>query len=189
VRTIVEIRNDMRGDLMPDVPEEKNKSDLILKEIMRRKEQERTVDVEERKVKMVIFSLAGERYAFYGENIKEILPLMPVSYVPGAPDFIPGVISIRGEIESVININRFLKLPDPTSAQGSRIAVAEKDGIRSGLLVDSLLDVLDIPLSAIKPPLATLSKSVREFVAGEFIFQERSVTILDIGKIFGKITA
>ena len=175
--------------MMLETPDENNKSDLILKSIMRRKGQELVVDVEEQKVKMVIFFLFGERYAFYGENVKEILPLMPVSYVPGAPDFIPGVINIRGEIESVININRFLELPDPSSVQRGRIAVAEKDGIRSGILVDSLEDVLDIPLSAIRPPLATLSQTIKEFVAGEFVYDDKSVTILDIGKIFRKIAA
>lgn len=174
---------------MAEASEETTKSDLILQEIMRRKEQERTVDVEELRVKMVVFSLGGELYAFYGESIREILPNMPVSYVPGAPDFIPGVINVRGEIESVISINRFLELPDPASTREARIAVAERNGIRSGILVDTLEDVLDIPYSAVRPPLATLSPAVKEFVSGEFLLQHKTVTILDIGKIFGKIGA
>ena len=166
----------------------KNKSDLILEEIMRRKEKEKIVNVEEKQVKVVIFSLRGEFYAFYGEYIKEILPLMTIHYVPGSPDFIPGVINVRGEIESVININRFLGLPDAPNPPGSRIALAVADGIRSGILVDSIEEVLDIPASLVKPPLDTLSKSIKEFVTGEFIHKEKLVTILDVGKIFGKIT-
>ena len=166
----------------------KNKSDLILEEIMRRKEKERIVDVEEKQVKVVIFSLHGDFYAFYGEYIKEILPLMTIYYVPGSPDFIPGVINVRGEIDSVININRFLGLPDSANSQSSRIALAVTDGIRSGILVDSIEEVLDIPASSVKPPLDTLSKSIKEFVAGEFTHKNKLVTILDIGQIFGKIT-
>ncbi len=166
---------------------ERNKSDLILEEIMRRKEKERVVDVEGKKVKVVIFSLRDDFYAFYGEYIKEILPLITIYYVPGAVEFIPGVINVRGEIESVININSFLGIPDGANIRSGRIALAAINGIRSGILVDSIEDVLDVPVSAIKPPLDSLSKSVKEFVVGEFIHLERLVTILDIGKIFEKI--
>ncbi len=166
----------------------KNKSDLILKEIMRRREKEKTVDVEEKQVKVVIFSLHGDFYAFYGEYIKEILPLLTIYYVPGSPDFIPGVINVRGEIESVININSFLDIPDSASPPSSRIALAITDGIRSGILVDSIEEVLDIPAGSVKPPLDTLSKSIKEFVAGEFLHGDKLITILDIGRIFGKIT-
>ncbi|MCK9364809.1 MAG: chemotaxis protein CheW [Syntrophales bacterium] len=164
-----------------------NKSDLILDGIMRRKEKERIVDVEEKKVKVVIFSLHGDFYAFYGEHIKEILPLLTIYYVPGSPEFIPGVINVRGEIESVININRFLGLPDSENSPTSRIALTVTDGIRSGILVDSIEEVLDIPASLVNPPLDTLSKSIKEFVSGEFTHKGKLVTILDIGKIFGKI--
>lgn len=173
---------------MTDDSNEKRKSNLILEEIMRRKEKERTVDVEEKKVKVVIFSLHQEFYAFYGEHIKEILPLMTIYYVPGFPDFIAGVINNRGEIESVVTINRFLDLSDSQRGHNCRIALAEKDGIRSGILVDSIEDVLDTPVSGIRPPLDTLATSIKEFVTGEFIHRGKPVTILDIGKIFGKIT-
>jgi purine-binding chemotaxis protein CheW len=166
---------------------QKNKSDQILEEIMRRKEKERIVDVEESKIKVVIFSLQGGLYAFYGEHIKEILPLMTIYYVPGAAEYIPGVINVRGEIESVININRFLGIADTANAQSGRIALAAANGIRSGILVDAIEDVLDIPANAVKPPLDTLSKSLKEFVTGEFIHRERLITILDIGKIFARV--
>jgi len=166
----------------------KNKCDLILEGIMRRKEQERIVDVEEKKVKVVIFSLHGDLYVFYGEYIKEILPLLPIYPVPGSPEFIPGIINVRGEVESVININRFLGLPDSANSPSNRIALAVADGIRSGILIDSIEEVLDIPVSLITPPLNTLAKSIKEFVSGEFIHKDKLITILDIGKIFGKIT-
>ena len=163
-----------------DTTGNKNKSDLILEEIMRRKEKERIVDVEEKTVKVVIFSLHGDFYAFYGEYIKEILPLMTIYYVPGSPEFIPGVINVRGEIESVININSFLDLPDSTNPPSGRIALAVTDGIRSGILVDSIEEVLDLPASSVKPPLDTLSKSIKEFVAGEFIHKDIIIWLLAI---------
>jgi purine-binding chemotaxis protein CheW len=164
------------------------KSDQVLEEIRKRKERGGVVDVEEEKVKVVIFSLQGDFYAFYGEHIKEILPFMTIYPVPGAADFIHGVINNRGEIESVVNINRFLGLTAAASPLSGRIALADANGVRSGILVDIIEEVLDIPATAVKPALDTLSPAIKEFVAGQFEHQDQYVTILDVGKIFGKIT-
>lgn len=167
---------------------EKVTGDTISEKILSRKEREAVVDVEEETVKVVIFSLHGHLFAFYGKSVKKLMPPLPVYCVPGSPDFIPGVINIRGEIESVLDINRFLGLPEAQNAPSSRIAVAEMDGIRSGVLIDSVEDVADIPVGSIKPPLDTLSPAIKEFVSGEFVYRDGLVILLDIGAIFRKIT-
>ncbi len=100
------------------------KSDLILEELRKRKAQKAVVDVEEKKMKVVIFHLRGDLFAFPGENVKEILPLTGIYPVPGAPDFIPGVINNRGEIDSVVTINGFLGLSESERSPSCRIAVA-----------------------------------------------------------------
>lgn len=166
----------------------KKKSNLILDEVKRRRNLEKVVDVEETRVKLVIFSLLEDFYAFYGSDVGEILPLADIYFVPGSPDFILGVINVRGDIESVVTINKFLGLPEGNRTPGSRIALAVKGGIRSGILVDSIEDVVDVPLSSIKPPLSTLDKAKRELVTGEMDYRNKNVTLLDLGRIFGKIS-
>jgi purine-binding chemotaxis protein CheW len=175
--------------LESSVKSQKNKNDLILDELKRRKTREKIVEVEEDTVKVVIFSLLGELFAFKGSDVKEILSLLPIHCVPGSPDFIPGVINIRGDIESVIKINKFLGLPDSEPSTKSRIAISEMDGIRSGVLLDSVEDVMDIPASSVTPPLLTLGKDAKEYVSGQFLYGDKSVTILDVGKIFGRLGA
>jgi len=165
-----------------------HKSDLILDEIKRRRTRERTtVDVEDRKVKLVIFTLAGNCFAFCGKDVKKILPVPRIYAVPGSPDFILGVIHERGDVESVIAINAFLGLPELARTQSNRIAVAEGGGMRSGIMLEAILDVIDLPESAIKPPLPTLDRSRRELVTGETAHGDRNVTLLDIGNIFGRM--
>jgi len=170
-----------RGDT---VAIEKNKAYLLLEELKKRKDREQIVNVEEQQVKLVFFTLLNDYYAFYGGDIKEILPLTKIFYVPGAPDYILGIINVRGDIESVININKFLGLPDFKITPKNRIAMAEKDGLRSGILVESIEDVLDVPHSSIKAPLSTLDKTIKEFVSGEIDYKNKNVTILDISRIF-----
>lgn len=173
---------------MNDALDEQYTSDRILAEIGRRTKRETIVDGGEEKVKVVIFLLHGDRFAFFGESVKELLPPMAVYFVPGSPGFITGVINIRGQIESVLSMNSFLGLSDAKDTRRSRIVLAEKDGIRSGVLVDSVEDVADISVNSIKPPLDTLSTSIKEFVSGEFFYQDHLIIMLDIGRIFGKIT-
>lgn len=149
-------------------------------------ERPRIVDVEEAQVKIVIFSIAEELYAFYGADVREILPPAEISPVPGLPEFLPGLINVRGDVESVVDIRHFLQIPTPPSAQGF-IVLAAKNDIRSGVLVDAVIDVDDIPLGNISPPLSTLEAGIREFIVGEFDYGARSVALLDLGAIFAKI--
>lgn len=167
--------------------DDKKRYELIIEELKKRKGKEATVDVEAENLKLVIFTLGDGHYAFPGADVKEILPLMEIFPVPGAPDFIPGVINNRGDIESVINLNKFLGIPDSDSTAASRIAIVSKAGLRSGILLDAVLDVMDVPLASVKPPLSTLDGAVKELVAGEVTYNSRNVVMLDAGRLFEKL--
>jgi len=165
----------------------KKRTELILEELKKRKGKEATVDVEAESVKLVIFMLRDGQYAFPGADVKEILPLTDIFPVPGAPDFIPGVINNRGDIESVISLNKFLGIPDSDKTAASRIAMASKAGLRSGILVDAVIDVVDVPLTSIKPPLSTLEGVIKDLVTGEVTYNDRNVVMLDVGRLFEKL--
>jgi purine-binding chemotaxis protein CheW len=167
--------------------DEQLKSELILNELKRRQRTREVVDVEEERVKIVIFTAGGKRYAFYGADIREILPADGISWVPGLPEYIPGLINIRGDIESVIDIRYFLG-EERAAPAISRIAMVVHDDFRSGVLIDSIEDVVDIPVSLITPPLATLDGAARDLVSGELTCGGETVTLLDIGKLAAKIT-
>jgi len=139
--------------------------------------------VEEEKAKFVIFSLHDGLYAFAGGDVKEILPALEVFPVPGAPQSVPGVINNRGDIEAVIDLRVVLGLHPGERTERSRIVMTEKAGVRSGMLVDSVLDVVDLPPSSIKPPLATLDDATRKLVTGETLYRDRSVVLLEVHRI------
>ncbi|HWP46417.1 MAG TPA: chemotaxis protein CheW [Candidatus Limnocylindrales bacterium] len=168
---------------------DKNKSDFILAEVKKLKSQEKILDPEEEKVKLVIFTLAGDYYAFQGEEVKEILPVGKITYVPGSPEVILGILNVRGDIESVLDIHKLMELPSSKITPASRIIIAAKGDIRSGIQVDSVEDVVDIPKSSIQPPLATLHHSIREFAIGQTIYRDRTTVFLSVGKIFEKLTS
>ena len=164
-----------------------NRSDLILNELKKNAKKKEIRTLDEETVKTVVFTLNGDYYAFCGQDVKEIIPYTDIYFVPGAPDFMLGVINIRGDIESVISINGLLGMPYSETNKNSRIAIVENNGHRSGILLDSIEDVVDIPESSVKPPLSTLSDAVREYVAGETLHKGKSVIVINAEKIFKKI--
>lgn len=164
------------------------KSDRILEEIRKRKSQDQEVQQEEEKVKLVVFTLDGHYYALQGGDVKEILTVQKIYRVPGTPAFMLGIINVRGDIQSVIDINLFMGLPRTQTSPDSRIVIAENGGVRSGILVDQVEDVLDMPGNSIQQPISTLKDSIRFFVTGEFAYRHHNVTLLDAGKLFEKMT-
>ena len=168
---------------------DENRTDNLVDALKTRRESSRVIDVDERKVKVVIFFLSSSLYAFYGEEVREILPYCNIFYVPGALENMLGVINVRGDIESVINIHRVLGLPDSEKSSKSRILISQAAGIRSGILVDSIEDVLDIPVNSIRPPLSTTDISLKDFISGEMLYGNRNISILQAGAIFRKTCA
>lgn len=158
------------------------KSELILNDLKKRQRTKEVVDVEEERVKVVIFICGENRYAFYGADIREILPTCDISWVPGLPDYLPGLINVRGDIESVIDIGHFVG--EEKSDRGKRlIAMAVRGDFHSGVMIESIEDVVDVPLSTIRPPLATLNGPARDLVIGAIEYGDETISLLDIGRL------
>ncbi|QWR78116.1 chemotaxis protein CheW [Candidatus Magnetomonas plexicatena] len=176
-----------------DKTETASKSDSLLAEVKSLRGRRQIVDVEEKTVKLVIFSLDDNMFAFYGDFIKEILQSLKVFFVPGCPDFIVGVINIRGDIESVLDIRGFLGCApknygtDITLQKNNRIVIGQTDDFKSGIVVDSVVDVLDVSVHSIKASTAAISGALKDFAIGEFLYSDKNVIILDFNKIPDKL--
>ena len=171
------------------MPEERDddKYRNIIETTKKHQEEKKGISVDEELVKVVIFTLNGVFYAFYGSYIKSILPYSTVTFVPGCPDYILGIINVRGDIESVLNIHHFLNLQSEPVENSARIVIAETAGIRSGILVNSVEDVIDVGVSSIVPSLSTIKNSIKEFVAGELHYKNSLVTVFNVERIFDRV--
>ncbi|WP_252106097.1 MULTISPECIES: chemotaxis protein CheW [unclassified Halomonas] len=119
--------------------------------------------LEEPTRQLVLFRLAGQRFAFDGAHVREILSgEAPVYFVPGVARSVEGVIHLRGHIESVIALHALLGLT-PSDGVG-RVLLVEAAGLRTGVRIDQLDDVCDVALSALKAPPETLDTALKPFV-------------------------
>lgn len=163
---------------------EQNQNNLDKMLSLRRELSSEIINVDEESIKLVVFELAGDWLAFPGENISEILPKVEVFFVPGCPATLEGVINVRGDIESVITLSELLGKPATEATSSSSILRGHGGGMRSGIRVDRVIDVLDVVQSAIQPPHANLPEHMRHIVTGLMKHQGKPVAILDLHRIF-----
>ncbi len=158
------------------------KSDQILEHVKRLQRAREVVDVDTELVKVVVFTSGIHRFALYGSTVREILPPTPVAWVPGLPPHLPGLINVRGDIESVLDLRSLLG-QETVPAESCLVAMVTQGSFRSGILVDAIEDVRDIPVSAVHPPLSTLSGIARELAAGAIDLDGLQITLLDTEKL------
>lgn len=137
-------------------------------------------EAEEQRCQWLTFSLGEEEYALDIGQIKEIIKPREVTEIPRVPDFILGVISLRGIIVPVYDLKRRLRLGSVELTPASRIVVCE-DGERSaGLLVDSITQVVRLPAASVEPPPMVLTGLDRDLVEGVGRQQNRMLILLHL---------
>lgn len=159
----------------------------ILEMISQRHQDERVIEIEEKTVQVVIWGLAGKLYAAYGRWVKEIIPVTAITYVPGMPDYLLGVINVRGEIESVFDLRTVLGLSFEPPGKQSRICLIEAAHIRSGVLVDWVENVLDVPEDSLALMETVGNSRIAAYVIGGTRYHEQDVVVLDLEKMFAHL--
>jgi purine-binding chemotaxis protein CheW len=155
----------------------------------RRSAQEAVVNVEEESTKLVVFALGAQRYAFAGSSVAEVLGTRRIFAVPGCPPSLVGVINVRGEIESVIRLNELLGVALDGARTDTPILLGRGRTLRSGILVDRVIDVVDVLVSNILPPPSTLSAHLKGLVTGAVELAGDTVTLLDLDQVFSHYSA
>ena len=146
-------------------------------------QQEEEEAVEEEQLRLLTFMLGHEEYALNIMDVKEIIRPREVTEVPKAPDFILGILSLRGTIIPVLDVNKRLGLAGRENAPQNRIVVVKWQDHLFGLLVDSVVQVMSIPLAQIEPPPEIFGGVEGEFLGGVGKMDDRLIILLNMGRI------
>jgi len=133
-------------------------------------------------IEVVEFLLANEKYGIESSYVREVYPLTEIVSVPCTPSFLLGVINVRGQILSVIDIKKFFDLPEKGLADLNKVIIIRNEKMEFGILADVILGTLSIPLNELQVSLPTLTDIRAKYLKG--VAKER-VTILDAEKILG----
>jgi purine-binding chemotaxis protein CheW len=126
------------------------------------------------------FRLASENYGIDLPFVMEVQPLRSLTSLPGTPEFIIGIINVRGKVYSVINLKKFFELPVKELSDLNKVIIIRHGNIEFGVLADAVIGVRRIPASDIQPPLPTLIGIRQKYLKG--VTREQLV-LLDAEKL------
>src|SRR5438552_14800795 len=136
-----------------------------------------------RELHIVGFQVGRETYGVPITSLHEIVRVPEITAVPDAPDYMEGVINLRGKIVSVIDLRKRLGEKKVSMGKRNRILVVEHNGRLSGLIVDSASEVLKIPASDVEPSPAALHDGGLNCVTGLGKHKGRLIVLLDMTKL------
>ena len=114
------------------------------------------------------------------KGVQEVIRTLEMTKVPLAPEVVSGLINLRGQIVTAVDLRRRLELePAPPDMQPMNVVVRSEDGAVS-LLVDEIGDVVEVDETSFEPPPETLRGSVRTMIVGVHKLNDRLMLVLDI---------
>ena len=105
-------------------------------------------------VDCIVITCGGERFALDIRNVREAQPLDSLAPVPGTPEMWRGVINMRGTVFAVLDLARYLSLPDVGQAPSPAVVLVTAGSLTVGLLSDDVPEVRRIRMTEVGPPLA-----------------------------------
>lgn len=145
------------------------------------REERRAVEAAEH---LATFFLGKEEYGVDVRLVQEIIRVGEITQVPRAPEFIKGVINLRGRIVPVVDLKRKLRVGEvDLSARPARIVVVRLKERQLGLLVDGASQVLRVPLSSIEAAPEEVSEIDSHAIRGVAKLTDRLIILMDIEKV------
>jgi purine-binding chemotaxis protein CheW len=145
-----------------------------------------TEQVQDATIEVVEFMLANEHYGIESRYVREVHPLKDYAPLPCTPAFVLGLVNVRGQIVSVIDIKNFFELPENGITDLNKVVIIHERNMEFGILADSIIGVRSIEVNKIQPSLPTLTGIRAEYLMG--VTPERLV-VLDARRLLsdGKI--
>jgi purine-binding chemotaxis protein CheW len=136
-----------------------------------------------RDVHIVGFQVGRETYGVPITSLHEIVRVPEITAVPDAPEYVEGVINLRGKIVSVLDLRKRFGEKQVTRSRRNRILVVEHNGKLAGLMVDSASEVLKIPGAEVEPPPAVFQEGSLNCVTGLGKHKGRLIVLLDMVRL------
>lgn len=138
--------------------------------------------------KVVLFNIDKQEFGVNINEVKEIIKIPEITEIPEAADYVEGIISLRGEITVIINLEKKLKMPISERNDASRIIIIEHEEETLGMIVDSCNEVITIPSDSIQNTHdSIIDKISAHYIEGVAVLNnERIVVLLELDKVLSE---
>src|SRR5664279_5730798 len=131
---------------------------------------------------LVIFELGAENFGIEIASVEGINKMLEITKIPKAPGYMMGITNLRGSVLPVIDLKKRFGMAEQEQTSETRIVVANMDGVKIGMVVSAVSEVLTIDDSVIEPPPPMVSNINSEFIVGVAKIDKRLVILLDLVK-------
>ena len=125
------------------------------------------------------FFVAGHLFGIDVRTVQEVIRYQPMTPVPLAPSAVQGLINLRGQIVTAIDLRRSLGLPDRAEAELPMNVVARHDEGPVSLLVDEIGDVVEVSGESFEPPPVNLNENSRALIEGVYKLETQLLLLLN----------
>lgn len=135
-------------------------------------------------VATLLFGIGDETYGVRLSEVREIQREYRLTPIPCVPDFVLGVMSLRGEIVSVNDLASMMGLSTRATRRPRQPAIVlEVGGVQAAIVVDEIRDIADIPVESIDPPLNMVGHAQAPFLNGTALVDRRLVGLIDARRV------
>jgi purine-binding chemotaxis protein CheW len=128
------------------------------------------------------FFVDGLRFGVDVQQVQEVVPYQALTRVPLASGVVRGLLNLRGQIVTGIDLRRRLELPDSPAADSPMNVVLRSGDSPVSFLVDQVGDVIEVASDTCEPPPETLHGRVRELIQAVYPLPEELLLVLDTAK-------
>jgi purine-binding chemotaxis protein CheW len=142
------------------------------------------VDSTDDLLQLVIFQLGGEEFGVEIMQVQEIIRMPDITRIPQSPEYVEGVINLRGKIIVVINLDNRFELHSKERDDDSRIVIVEVGDNVVGMIVDSVSEVLRLSTSNVEPAPEIISAKIKaDYLKGVGKLDDRLLILLDLERV------
>ena len=134
-------------------------------------------------LQLVTFRLGNEEYSLDILSVQEIIRHMELTRVPRAPEFVDGVINLRGRVIPVLDLRKRFGLKSDANSNETRIIVVDVNDTTVGFKVDAVSEVLRLPSDTVEAPPSIVTDAESEYIKGVGKMDGRLIILLDVSKI------
>ncbi|MDR4889925.1 chemotaxis protein CheW [Fredinandcohnia sp. QZ13] len=136
--------------------------------------------------KVIVFRLEDQEYGTDIQKIRSIERLQEVTRIPNVPEFIKGVINLRGEVTPIIDLKERLAMGQTVPTTETRILIVEISDIQLGVIVDAATDVIDLDLSLVDSATGVIHGINESYIEGVAKLEHRLLLLLNLDKVLNK---
>lgn len=134
----------------------------------------------------VTFRMEGEQYGINVMQVQEVLRMTEIAPVPGAPDYVLGIINLRGNVVTVIDTRKRFGLSEQETGDATRIVIIEVGGQVVGLLVDAVAEVVYLRSSQIEMAPDVGNDESAKYIQGVVTRDEGLLILVDVNKLLSR---